>query len=349
MRNRLTTYLAFAALAVIPDAAPLAAQSLDITWSRLGGGGTLNEEPPMAPVRYGISASLGQPAAGPLTAPPQDAATGFWNLAVARILPRGDFSRDGHPDLVWRHDFSGENVVWLMNGVDLVSGTFTNPSILADDRWKIVGTNDFNADGQSDLLWRHTSSGENVVWLMNGVNLVSGTFTTPSALTDVRWRMVGTGDFNGDYRPDILWRHDVSGENVLWYMNGTELVSGTFTNPPSLPDTNWKMAGVSDFNGDNHPDIVWHHQVSGEVVLWYMNGANLVSGTFTSPSSLPDTQWRIMAVADFNSDQKPDLVWRQQFSGQNVVWFMDNATLVSGTFTNPSTLADTRWQLAGPR
>ena len=265
------------------------------------------------------------------------------------VTPRGDFNGDLKPDLVWRHDVQGQNVVWFMNGVDLVSGTFTNPAVLADPRWKIVGTNDFNGDGQMDLLWRHGASGENVLWFLNGVDLVSGTFTNPSGLVDVRWQMVGTGDFNLDARPDILWRHDFSGENVVWFMFGNLLTSGTFTTPAALEDVRWKMAGVADFDLDGKQDILWHHTNSGEAVLWYMNGTVLRSGTFTDPPGLPDTSWRMVAVGDYNADQKPDIVWRNQVSGQNVVWFMDNATLISGTFTNPSTLADTRWKLVGPR
>jgi hypothetical protein len=31
------------------------------------------------------------------------------------------------------------------------------------------------------------------------------------------------------------------------------------------------------------------------------------------------------------------------------VWFMNGATLTSGTFTNPSTFPDTNWKLVGPR
>jgi hypothetical protein len=76
---------------------------------------------------------------------------------------------------------------------------------------------------------------------------------------------------------------------------------------------------------------------------------NLDHGTFTNPSALPDTQWKIVGVGDFNLDTKPDLLWRHATSGQIVVWFMDDANLVSGTFTNPSALADTRWQIVGPR
>jgi hypothetical protein len=272
-------------------------------------------------------------------------------ITVSEVLvsPRGDFNGDARPDLVWRHGVSDQNVVWYMNGVDLVSGTFTNPPVLADNRWRIVGTNDFNRDGLMDLLWRHTSSGENVVWFLNGVDLVSGTFTTPSALADGRWQMVGTGDFDLDALPDILWRHDFSGENVLWYMNGTVLAGGTFLTPSALTDVRWKMAGVADFDRDGRQDILWHHNSSGQAVLWYMNGSVLVGGTFTTPNGLADTGWRMVAVGDYNADGGPDIVWRHQVSGQNVVWFMDNATLISGTFTNPSSLPDTNWKLVGPR
>jgi hypothetical protein len=265
------------------------------------------------------------------------------------VTPRGDFNGDLKPDLVWRQDVAGQNVVWFMNGVDLVSGTFTNPPVLADPRWKIVGTNDFNGDGQMDLLWRHAASGENVLWFLNGVDLVSGTFTNPAALQDVRWQMVGTGDFNLDARPDILWRHDSSGENVVWFMFGSLLTSGTFTTPDALEDVRWKMAGVADFDRDGRQDILWHHTHSGEAVLWYMNGTVLRSGTFTDPPGLPDVGWRMAAVGDYNADQKPDIVWRHQVSGQNVVWFMDDNVLISGTFTNPSTFPDVNWKLVGPR
>ena len=123
-----------------------------------------------------------------------------------------DFNGDGKTDLVWRHAVSGQNVVWFINGVNQITGTFTNPSTFPDTNWQIVGTNDFNSDAKADFLWRHVVSGENVVWFMNGVNLITGTFLTPSALADVDWRMVGTGDFNQDSKPDILWQHGVSGE-----------------------------------------------------------------------------------------------------------------------------------------
>ena len=204
---------------------------------------------------------------------------------------------------------------------------------------------DFDYDGKTDILWRHDVSGENVVWYMNGLVMTGGTFTTPSSLTDTRWKMVGTHDFDGDVKTDILWRHDTAGENVVWFMNGTVLNSGTFLTPAALDDTSWKMAGTGDFNGDGKPDIAWHHQGSGENVIWYMNGTTLVSGTFTSPPSFPDLNWVLVGVADFSvpADGKPDFVWRNQNTGENLMWFM-NGTVKTGEAAPPA-LSDTRWKI----
>jgi bacillolysin len=274
------------------------------------------------------------------------------DTGTATILdpPGGeDFNGDGETDILWRHDVSGQNVLWYMNGTILTTGTFTTPAALPDVRWKMVGTSDFDTDGDPDILWRHDFSGENVLWFMNGSVLQSGTFTNPSALTDVRWKMVGTGDFNADGRPDILWRHTFAGENVIWFMNGPALQSGTFTRPRALVDPSWSMAGTGDFNRDGWPDAVWHHGISGQIVIWHLKGENLLGGAFTNPPSLPDTGWRLSAVGDFNRDDRPDLVWRHSTSGQIAVWFMEGLNLAGGTLTTPPALADVNWKLVGPR
>jgi hypothetical protein len=75
------------------------------------------------------------------------------SLRVAHQPGYGDFDADGRADLVWRRNLTGENIVWMMNGIELVSAPFTKPPILADPRWRIVGTNDFNGDARTDLLW----------------------------------------------------------------------------------------------------------------------------------------------------------------------------------------------------
>jgi FG-GAP repeat protein len=79
-----------------------------------------------------------------------------------------------------------------------------------------------------------------------------------------------------------------------------------------------------------------------------MNDNRLVSGNVTTPPGLADVAWHVGAVGDYNGDDRPDVVWRHQGSGQIAVWFMDDATLIGGSFTIPDSMG-LPWTLVGPR
>src|SRR4051794_8278200 len=69
------------------------------------------------------------------------------------------------------------------------------------------------------------------------------------------WHIAGTGDFNGDGRPDILWRND-SGQVLTWDINDTRIVGGGGF---GFVGTDWQIAGTGDFNGDGRPDVLWRN------------------------------------------------------------------------------------------
>jgi hypothetical protein len=48
-------------------------------------------------------------------------------------------------------------------------------------------------------------------------------------------------DFNGDGKPDILWRNPSKGWNAVWYMNGIMRIGSDFS--PELTDPNWIIVG----------------------------------------------------------------------------------------------------------
>jgi hypothetical protein len=213
---------------------------------------------------------------------------------------------------------------------------------------------DFSGDGRPDIVWRHAVSGKISVWLMNGVTRTAGVFTTPDTLADTSWAIVGTADFGADGKTDILWRHQVSGKNVVWMMNGVVRTGGVFTNPDTLADTNWGVVGTGDFSTppDNKPDILFRHGITGNNVVWYMDGITRTAGVFTSPASLADTNWFMVGIGDFWSvgspgaqDGKNDILWRHNFSGKNVLWYMDGVTRTAGVFTSPDQLPDTNWRM----
>jgi FtsP/CotA-like multicopper oxidase with cupredoxin domain len=114
---------------------------------------------------------------------------------------------------------------------------------------------------------------------------------TPDATsTPLAYVLYDARDFNGDGQPDILWRQDGTGANIVWIMNGTNPVSGVSL--PTVPDQTWRIAGIGDFNGDGQPDILWRQDGTGANIVWIMNGTNPVSGV--SLPTVPDQTWRIV-------------------------------------------------------
>jgi hypothetical protein len=65
---------------------------------------------------------------------------------------------------------------------------------------------------------------------MNGAQVLAGNDISQQQLGS-NWHIVGTGDFNGDNKTDILWRNDI-GTLQVWTMNGLSVLSTTETSRP---------------------------------------------------------------------------------------------------------------------
>ncbi|MGA2132431.1 MAG: FG-GAP-like repeat-containing protein [Bryobacteraceae bacterium] len=86
--------------------------------------------------------------------------------------------------------------------------------------------------------------------------------------------------------------------------------------------SNLSAVGIpDDFNGDGLPDIVWQDPVGGSSQVWFLNGLEAIGSIGAAAISGPNT-WRIVAVADFNGDGQPDVVWQDPSSGAAQVWFL---------------------------
>ena len=95
------------------------------------------------------------------------------------------------------------------------------------NQWRAVGTGDFDGDGKSDILLQNGATGDCFVWEMNGLKVKDNGagyvgWTPPSN----QWRAVGTGDYNGDGKSDILMQDGATGDCFVWEMNGLQLLSG---------------------------------------------------------------------------------------------------------------------------
>ena len=101
-------------------------------------------------------------------------------------------------------------------------------------------------------------------------------------------------------RRAIVWRNTSTGENKVWYMNGTTMTSSA--DLYAVADQTWTIVGTGDFNNDGNTDILWRNTSTGENAVWYMNGVNLTSWAIFY--AVADQTWKIVGTGDFNNDGK---------------------------------------------
>jgi subtilisin-like proprotein convertase family protein len=137
------------------------------------------------------------------------------------------------------------------------------------------------------------------------------------------------GDFTGDQKADILWRHATLGQLWLWPMDGTSRTAESFVR--TVADLNWEIRGVADFTGDGKADILWRNKTNGQMYLWPMDGHTPLSETYVA---MVDPAYDIVGTGDFNGDGKSDILWRHTTLGDVWIWLMDGATPLSQVYVD---------------
>ena len=195
---------------------------------------------------------------------------------------------------------------------------------------------DFDGDGREDLLWRNAATGQVAAWYMNNVTIASSAVLSPSRGPDLNWRVGGIGDFDGDGKPDLVWRNQATGADEVWLMNG--LTRTSVVPILSVPDIGWQIVSVGDFNNDGWPDLLWQH-TSGLSSVVYMTGTT-VSGS--APATTVLNSWQVSGAADWNNDGNVDEVWRRSTDGVTVALLLSGVTIT--TALPMFSLPDVNWR-----
>jgi MBG domain-containing protein/VCBS repeat protein len=280
--------------------------------------------------------------------------------AIVNVLPEPkrravshSFTNDTQDDLVWHNSATGQNEVWQMFGTQHQA---TIPLPPNPDAMQSIG--DFNGDGKPDLVFRNPNTGANTVWMMQGTQLQNVATLAPRPGAD--WVIGAVADLDNDENHDVVWHNNKTGENEIWFQSGTDH-AGTWA-LPSQPDGNWGLHGAADFNGDGKPDLFFHDRVTGQNSIWLMGDAKVATvadagagaqatarrrpkAIAQSVEAMPDTNWVPAQIVDLDGDGKPDIVWRNVVTGDDMVWFMTGVTH-TGTAAL-ETRPDQTWEIGG--
>ena len=98
-----------------------------------------------------------------------------------------------------------------------------------------------NGDGRDDILWRN-DDGSLTNWLgtSNGGFVSNG--AASSYVVTMQWKVVDVGDYHGDGRDDILWRHS-TGTVTNWLATPTGAFTINDANAYSEVPTSWHVVG----------------------------------------------------------------------------------------------------------
>ena len=170
-----------------------------------------------------------------------------------------------------------------------LTGSYLVPNLSAS-----LSVNDFDGDGNLDLLIPDTDRGSPVLLLGRG----DGTLNAPPAYSGSNGlTSLATGDFNNDGKADLIVTGSNPTTSTLSLLLGNG--NGQFQAPVNIPvagPTN--VVAVGDFNKDGQLDIA----VSGSQLNILLNQGN---GTFRQGAQYGN--FTALVVADFNRDGIPDI------------------------------------------
>jgi len=213
-----------------------------------------------------------------------------------RLKGSADFNGDGKPDILWQNENTGQLAIWYLDGTYMFGSALITPDRPGDPNWKVVAIRDLNWDGYADLIFRHKTTGQIAVWFLQGTTAYAFQMLSIPQVADLNWQIAGSADINKDGNQDLVWQNVATGDLAVWYLQGPTVIGTGYLSPARIADPNWRIVSIADVDRNGTIDLVWRHQITGTLAVWYMNGATLTGSAILSPSSVTDMAWTIVGA-----------------------------------------------------
>jgi RHS repeat-associated protein len=187
-------------------------------------------------------------------------------LGAALVKPViDDFNIDGKTDIAEYNASNGDFKVALSNGGGFASfvswGIATAGSYTCKTGPVVVGSGDFDGDGQPDVYCKREANGKIVIGRNTGTAFTYSLFTDYECSTGAQ--IVGSADLDGDGKGD-WYCIAPSGQLFTLLSDGAQFVNGVFSGLPNTYCAQDKYLFV-DVNGDGRTDA--HCPTNGNVGL----------------------------------------------------------------------------------
>ena len=242
------------------------------------------------------------------------------------VVATGDFNGDGHVDVLTQLS-DGTIREWLGQPDGSFVGNIAHVNFNPGPGVTVVGAGDFNGDGRTDVLVQ-LNDGTIREWLGQADGSLVGNIAHVNFNPGPGVTVVGTGDFNGDGKDDVLV-HLADGTIREWLGQSDGSFVGNIAHVNLNPGSGVSVVGTGDFNGDGNSDVLLR-LADGTVREWLGQSDGSFVGNIANVNVNPGTGWHVVSIGDFNADATDDVLWRSsdgtfhEWLGQSNGGFVDD-------------------------